>query len=118
MTHHDPLLSMRQMLDHAREAWEMAKGKSRRDLDTDRLLNLSVVRLMEVVGEAARRLPTAYRQRYKEIPWQEVMSMRNRLIHGYDAIDFDILWEIVTHDLPPLIEQLDAAIREEQGRNG
>ena len=81
----------------------MARGKSRADLDTDRKLNLSLVRLLEVVGEAAGRVPKTEQDRYPAIPWTEIISLRNRLIHGYDQVDFDILWTIVTKDLPPLI---------------
>lgn len=91
------------MLDHAREAAAMIKGKSRRNLDHDRKLNLSLVRLLEIVGEAANQIPKQERERYPNIPWAEIIGLRNRLIHSYDEVDFDILWEIVTHDLPPLV---------------
>lgn len=84
----------------------MARGKSRADLDTDRKLNLSLVRLLEVVGEAAGRVPKPEQDRYPAIPWMEIISLRNRLIHGYDQVDFDILWTIVTEDLPTLIGAL------------
>jgi len=95
------------MLDAAREAAQMALGKTRADLDTDRPLNLSLVRLLEIVGEAASRVPVGERARYSGIPWVEIVGLRNRLIHGYDNVDFDILWEIVTQDLPPLIAELE-----------
>jgi uncharacterized protein with HEPN domain len=78
------------------------------DLDTDRMLNLALVRLMEVVGEAATRVPEEFRSRYPEVPWRDVADLRNRLIHGYDAVNFDILWTIVRTDFPPLIEKLEA----------
>ncbi len=98
------------MLDHTREAVAMAKGKTRADLDADRMLNLSLVRLLEIVGEAAGRIPDDERSRYPDIPWPEIVSLRNRLIHGYDSVDFDILWQIITNDLPSLIMQLDKII--------
>ena len=84
----------------------MAGGKSRADLDTDRKLNLSLVRLLEVVGEAAGRVPKPDQDKYPGVPWTEIISLRNRLIHGYDQVDFDILWTIITEDLPPLISAL------------
>jgi len=95
------------MLDAAREAAQMAQGKTRTDLDTDRPLNLSLVRLLEIVGEAASRVPGGDRATYSSIPWMEIVGLRNRLIHGYDNVDFDILWQIVTQDLPPLIAELE-----------
>ncbi len=98
------------MLDHAREAVEMAKGKTRSDLDRDRQLNLALVRLLEIVGEAAARTPKEECARYSSVPWNEIVSLRNRLIHGYDSVDFDILWQIVTRDLPPLIARLEKIV--------
>jgi uncharacterized protein with HEPN domain len=110
MSRHDPLVSIRQMLDHAREATAMVRGRSRGDLDTDRQLNLALVRLVEVIGEAAARVPAEFRQCYPQVPWRQTVALRNRLIHGYDVIDFDILWAILNQDLPELIETLDAII--------
>lgn len=98
------------MLDHASEAVAMVQGKTRSDLDTDRQLNLSLVRLLEIVGEAAGRVPNVERVKYPHIPWPEIVSLRNRLIHGYDRVDFDILWQIVTQDLPPLIDILEQVV--------
>jgi uncharacterized protein with HEPN domain len=101
------------MLDHAREAVEMVKGKTRVDLDADRKLNLSLVRLLEIVGEAAGRMPEEDRSYHPDIPWPEIVSLRNRLIHGYDSVDFDILWNIVTNDLPSLIKKLEQVLSSE-----
>lgn len=98
------------MLDYSREAVSLTQGKSREDLDTNRLLNLALVRLLEVIGEAASKVPKEECSRYPEIPWSEIVSLRNRLIHGYDQIDFDIIWQILTRDLPPLIAQLERII--------
>lgn len=106
MTTRDLSLSLRHMLDHTEEAVTLVHGKSRSDLDSNRLLNLSLVRLLEIVGEAANRIPLENQQQYPAIPWQQIIGLRNRLIHGYDAVDFDILWQIVTVDLPPLVNVL------------
>jgi len=99
------------MLDHAREAVEMARGRKRTDLDQDRLLNLALVRLLEIIGEAANRVPDEERARIPDVPWPQIVSLRNRLIHGYDEVDFDILWQIVTRDLPRLVEVLEKSGR-------
>ncbi len=112
MSRHDPLVSVRQMLDHAREAVAMIRGRSRGDLDTDRQLNLALVRLVEVVGEAAARVPEDFRCRYAQVPWRQTVALRNRLIHGYDVIDFDILWAILNQDLPELVETLATIVKE------
>ena len=94
------------MLDHAAEAMALAQGRTRADLDADRTFNLAITRLLEIVGEAAARVTDFTRDRYPQIPWAQIASLRNRLIHGYDEVDFDILWDIVQNDLPALVAEL------------
>ena len=88
----------------------MAEGKTRAQLDSDRQLNLALTRLLEIIGEAAARTPQEGRSLYPAIPWMQVIGLRNRLIHGYDSVDFDILWQVVTRDLPPLIATLEETL--------
>ncbi len=78
------VVRLRHMLDHAREAIHLARGKARSDLDTDRQLNLSLVRLLEIIGEAAVRISREDQAGYTGIPWADIVGLRNRLIHGYD----------------------------------
>lgn len=106
-------LVLRQMLDHSREVVLLAHGRTRADLDNNKLLNLSPVRLLEIVGEAATRMPPEDRARYPKIPWTQIVGMRNRLIHGYDAVDLDVVWEIISQDVPRLILALEAALMAE-----
>jgi uncharacterized protein with HEPN domain len=94
------------MLAHAEEASSLVQGRQRSDLDSNRLLNLALVRLLEIIGEAANRVSREEQLLHSEIPWSQLVSLRNRLIHGYDSVDYDILWQIVTADLPPLIASL------------
>jgi uncharacterized protein with HEPN domain len=110
MTKRSTDIRLRHMLDHAREAVSLAEGKTRQTLDDDRLLELALVRLLEIVGEAASRVPKEECAKYPEIPWPEIVGLRNRLIHGYDAVDLDILWQIIVHDLPPLITTLETIV--------
>jgi len=65
---------------------------------------------VEIVGEAASRVSVDTRQRYSQIPWPQIASMRNRLIHGYDFVDYDILWQTVTEDLPALVAALEPLV--------
>ena len=105
------MVLIRHMRDHTREALELSRDRCRGDLDTDRMLNLSLVRLVEIIGEAASRLPEKFRYRYPHVPWRQIVGIRNRLIHGYDVINFDILWAIIKKDLPGLLEQLDKILQ-------
>ena len=107
MSHHDDSIRLRHMLDACREAVQFSQGRSRGDLDSDRLFQLAMVRLVEIIGEAASRLSKETHAASANIPWPQIISTRNRLIHGYDQIDHDILWNILTQDLPPLIPALD-----------
>ena len=99
------------MPDYAREALSLVQGRGREELDTDRQLNLALVRLLEIVGEATARVPEEERLRLPEIPWSQIISLRNRLIHGYDDVDPDIIWNIVTRNLPSLVKALKEALR-------
>ncbi len=112
MSRRDPMVAVQQMRDHGKEAMELSQGRRRVDLDLDRMFELALVRLMEVLGEAARRVPNEFRQCYPHIPWQDTTDLRNVLIHDYDTVDFDELWRIIQVHLPPLVSQLQAIIDE------
>lgn len=110
MPGHEDGVRLRHMLDYSREAISLAGNFGRRDLDTNRMLQLSLVRLVEIVGEAASRMSPASRLRHPQIPWAQIAGMRNRLIHGYDFVDYDILWQTVKEDLPALIAALEPLV--------
>jgi uncharacterized protein with HEPN domain len=104
------------MLDYAAEALAMVRGRSREDRDRDRMPELSLSRLVEIIGEAAARVSEDGRGRYPSIPWRYAGDMRNRLIHGYARVDLDLLWDVVHIDLPPLVLQLREALGEGEGQ--
>lgn len=110
------VIRLRHMLDATRKAVEFSKDRQRSDLETDELLALAIVRLIEVIGEAASKIEPDIYERYPDIPWRSIIGARNRFIHGYDDIDHDIVWSIVVNDLPPLAEQLAQAIEGEESR--
>ncbi len=90
----------------ALEARELMCDATRSDLNTDRKLSLAVVRLLEIIGEAANGISTDYQQAHPELPWNGMVSMRNRLIHGYFDVNLDIVWKTIQEDLPFLLEKL------------
>ena len=97
---------IRHMLEAALKAAEFSKGRTRGDLDANEQLTLSLVHLLEIVGEASGRVSQDFRRDHSEIPWNRISGIRNRLVHGYFDIDLDIVWETVTTRLPELIAQL------------
>ena len=106
----DALARVQHMLDYAREAEDMAQGRVRADLDADRMFNLALVRLAEVVGEAASWIESDFRALHPQVPWSDIVATRNRLIHEYDQVDLNRIWRIVQDDVPPLIAQLESII--------
>ena len=110
MSKHDDSVSLRQMLDHAREAVAMLQECSRSDLDSNRMLSLALIQLAQIIGEAANRVSKPRRRRHSEISWAQIIGLRNRLVHGYDTINFDLLWQILTVDLPELITKLEKIV--------
>jgi uncharacterized protein with HEPN domain len=111
MTQHDPILRVRHMRDHAAEAIEMLGDRTLDHLRNDRMLQLALVQLIEIVGEAASRIPGSVREKYPSVPWQLAADMRNKLIHGYDVVEFAVVYDTVRDDLPPLVEQLDVVVQ-------
>lgn len=95
------------MLDYGQEALALTRGKQQADLESDRVLALALTRLLEIVGEAANRTSPKTQEQHPQIPWRQIAGLRHRLVHGYDAVDLDILWDIIEHDLPPLLTALN-----------
>jgi uncharacterized protein with HEPN domain len=106
----DDFIRIRHMLDSAREAISFIKDRKRSDLDKDRMLVLSLIKSIEIMGEAASKITKESRDAYPRIPWLNIIAMRNRLIHGYFDIDVDRVWDTVTDDLPPVIEVLEEIV--------
>ena len=95
------------MLDYARIARQISQGRKREELDSDITFSLAIVRALEVVGEAANRVSAAGRDKLPDVPWPRIAGLRHRIVHGYDVLDRDLIWEIVTSDLEPLIAELE-----------
>jgi uncharacterized protein with HEPN domain len=107
-------IRIRHILDAAREAVNFSYGQSREDLSRNRMFNLSLVRLLEIIGEAARGLSPTFVTAHPGIPWKKMSGIRDRLIHGYFDVNLDVVWETVTEDLPPLITHLEKILGSEK----
>ncbi len=100
------------MIEAAETAIGFVSGKTRQDLDDDRMLMFALVRAVEIVGEAAARMTTATRQSASDIPWALIVSTRNRLIHAYFDVDHQVVWNTVTAELPQLLPRLRHLLRQ------
>jgi len=112
MSRRDPYVPIMHMLDNARDARDLYAERSRRgDWDAAPTLrgalNDALIRRMEVIGEAARRVPQGLRACYPDIDWPRIVGLRNRLIHEYDTVNLPLLSLIIQNELPPLIAQLE-----------
>lgn len=114
MATRNPLEALRQMREFALEACELAAKGSRDELDRNLGFRRHAERVAELIGEAATRLPDGIRERWPDVPWRQIISMRNWLIHGYDGIDTDILWDVLDFRAEDLIKQLDQIIEAEE----
>ena len=95
------------MLDATQKALGFTRGRTRADLDEDEMFALAVVRLLEIIGEAAKHVSQPIRSLAPAIPWRQIAGTRDRLTHGYFDVDLDIVWSILTEDLPPLCTELE-----------
>ncbi|MBW4505501.1 MAG: DUF86 domain-containing protein [Scytonematopsis contorta HA4267-MV1] len=87
----DDLTRLKHIRDAAQEALSFTNNRTRNDLDTDRMLSLALVRLVEIIGEAGNRISEDCQVKYSKIPWRQIVGMRNRIIHAYFDIDLDIV---------------------------
>jgi uncharacterized protein with HEPN domain len=103
----DDRIRLQHMLDAANEALTFIQGKIRTDLDSDRMLVLSLTRELEIIGEAASKISAETRSQNASIPWLDISGMRNRLIHAYFDVDLDTVWSTVSRDLPTLKAEIE-----------
>jgi uncharacterized protein with HEPN domain len=106
----DDLVYAGHMLDTASKATSKVAGKTRAEYDQDENLRLALAHLIQTLGEAARRVSPAFQQAHPEIPWKQIVAMRHKVVHDYLHVDYDIVWAVVTADLPPLIADLQMLV--------
>ena len=102
------------MLAAAKEVMEFEAGKTRMDLEKDRLHMLAIIKSIEIIGEAASKVTETFKTENSKIPWNDIINMRNRLIHAYFDVNLDIVWQTVKTDLPDLIKALEEIIPPEE----
>jgi len=102
------------MLDAGQEALLFSEGKTRADLNMNRMLVLSLVKDIEIIGEAASKVSRETCESLIQIPWLQIVGMRNRLIHAYFDVDLDILWKTMLEDIPQLVSSLNEIIQTEE----
>lgn len=112
MSRHDPKVTLMQVADHARRAQELCAQNTLAEVTDDWVKQSAFERIMEVLGEAVKRLPPELTARYPTVDWRGIAGMRDRVSHGYDAIDYDLLWQSVETLVPGLLVTVDQMIRD------
>ena len=102
------------MLLAARKARQFTEGVTETQFYADELRQQAVMRLIQIIGEAARKVSPEYERAHPEIPWRLIVGMRNRLVHEYFRIDPGKVWEVVEKDLPTLIPLLETLVPSEE----
>jgi uncharacterized protein with HEPN domain len=103
------------MLDAMDKAELLLEGIAYEQFEADFRINFAVVRALEIVGEAAKRLPPDLRRQYPDIPWKVMAGMRDRIVHGYDVVDLQIVWDVVKRDIPQVKPQIQKILADYQG---
>ena len=103
---HEFLDFVEDILDAMDKAEILIEGLAYEEFETDFRTNFAVIRALEIIGEAAKRLPVSLREQYPAIPWRGMAGMRDRIIHGYDTVDLQIVWDVVKQDIPEIKPQI------------
>ena len=110
--HRSYLDYLRDILQAAEDTLSFVQGMDYPAFAADRRTNLAVVRALEIIGEAARHIPARLRRRHPQVAWQDMVAMRNKLIHEYFGVDLEVLWRTVQEDLPPLSDAIRRVLAE------
>jgi len=110
MTRHAPVMYLQHMREYALKAVEFAEGRTREDVDEDEQFAFALRYAVGTVGEAASKVPRAVQRDHPQIPWQAIIGMRHRLVHDYERVDYEVVWDAVQNDLPVLLQLLEVAI--------
>jgi uncharacterized protein with HEPN domain len=103
------------MLDAMDKAELLLESVTYEQFEADFRINFAVVRALEIVGEAAKRLPADLRRQYPAVPWKVMAGMRDRIIHGYDVVDLQIVWDVVKRDIPQVKPRIRKILADYEG---
>ncbi len=110
----DDLVYVGHMLDMVQKAISKVKGTTREQFDADENLRLALTHLIQLIGEAARRVSDEFRSSHPQIPWPAIVGMRHKVVHDYMNVDEDIVWDTAAEELAPLAAELEKLIPPEE----
>jgi uncharacterized protein with HEPN domain len=102
----DPLVFLKHIVESIEAIESFSKDTSIESLKENRLKQSAIVRELEIIGEAAKNLPSDFKNKHSDIKWKQIAGLRDKLIHHYFGIDLSVIWDIIQVDLPKLKEQI------------
>lgn len=105
---------LRHILDETKYLLSQTKKLSQSEFVQNQTLQRAFVRSIEIIGEATKKIPDDFKQKYPLVEWKAIAAMRDRLIHGYFGVDYDIVWDVVTNKIPILQQQIEQILQKEQ----
>lgn len=103
------------ILDECKFLRERSEGIGFEDFNSDAVLKRAIVRSLEIIGEAVKKVPQEFRNKYPDVPWKEMAGMRDRLIHEYFGVNYKIVWKTVKEELPRLEKRIKEIVKEIEG---
>ncbi len=108
-----PLEYLRHILDETKYLAEQTHALSQERFLKDETAKRAFVRSIEIIGEAAKKVPPQMRQRYPDVEWRAMAGMRDKVVHRYFGVDYDIIWDVALNKIPVLRRQIDEILRRE-----
>jgi len=106
----DDLVYVGHMLDMARSIMQKTSGVTQPVFNADENLQLALTHLIQIIGEAAARVSAEFRELHSDISWKQIVGMRHKIVHDYLHVDFELVWEVASHDIPTLVRQLEPVV--------
>lgn len=108
------LIFLEHILESIKDLEEFTENIDKQALLKNKEKQRAVVRQIEVIGEAAKNLSNDFKKKYSSVPWKEIIGTRDKLIHHYFGVDFEILWKVVERDIPNLKQEIDKILKQEK----
>lgn len=110
----DSLIFIGHISESIEKIEKFIKDISKTDFEKDEMRQGAIIREIEIIGEAVRNLPKDFINKYSSIPWKQIIGMRDKLIHHYFGVDFNLIWKVIKEDIPILKKEINEILKREK----